>query len=99
MTNDEIFHQIALTQVPGIGGTIAKQLVAYCGTAEDVFKTKPERLLKIPDVGPATVKAIKEFKAFDIVENELAFISKYKIDALFVTDKRYPHRLKQCVDS
>ncbi|RYE19151.1 MAG: DNA-protecting protein DprA, partial [Sphingobacteriaceae bacterium] len=31
--------QLALTFVPGIGDVLAKNLISYCGSAEDIFKT------------------------------------------------------------
>lgn len=94
-----LLYQIAITQIPGIGDVNAKKLIAYCGSAEAVFKEKRENLLKIQGMGPATVNAILGHKVLKRAEQEIKFIDKYKIKPLYFKDKEYPFRLKQCADS
>ncbi len=50
---------LALHLVPGIGDYLLKQLVSYCGSAENVFRTPKGKLLKIPGIGSVTTEAIK----------------------------------------
>ena len=40
MTEQELFHLLALQQVEGVGDIMAKKLINHCGSAEAVFKTK-----------------------------------------------------------
>ena len=40
MSDEELFHLLALLKVDGVGDIIAKKLLTHCGSAEDVFKTK-----------------------------------------------------------
>ncbi len=94
-----MLHKIALTFVKGIGDVTIKSLISYCGSAEEVFKTKQSALERIPGIGPKTAKLIVNHEAFARAEQELAFIEKYKIEPIFYTDKKYPKRLKNCVDS
>ena len=44
MTDQELFHLLALQQVEGVGDIMAKKLINHCGSAEAVFKTKTSQL-------------------------------------------------------
>lgn len=81
-------------QVPFIGPKLAKSLVAYCGSAEEVFKQKKQHLLKIPGIGESISNQISKFNDFERAENELEFIEKHKIKPLLYFQKEYPERLK-----
>lgn len=95
----ELVYRIGITLIPLIGDIKAKQLIAYCGSAEAVFKEKKQTLLKIPDIGEVTAKAIATQDVLRRAEEEVAFIDKNKITTLYYADKDYPLRLKQCDDS
>jgi DNA processing protein len=77
----------------------ARNLLSYCGSAEEVFKSKESSLIHIPGIGAVTARAIRNHKAFERAEKEIQFIEKYKIKTFFITDKLYPGRLKNCVDA
>lgn len=97
--NNELLYQLALTLVPNIGDVQSKLLVQHFGTASAIFKARQSELEKIEGIGGIRAKSIKEFKDFSAAEKELAFIDKYKIKALFLSDKEYPQRLLNCFDS
>jgi DNA processing protein len=99
MVHNELFYKIALSMVPGIGGVLARNLVAYTGSAERVFTESFKSLVKIPGIGEVNAKRIKNNGVFEKAEKELEFIQKYKIDVRFYTDKNYPRRLKPCPDA
>lgn len=90
---------LALHFVPGIGDFLVKQLVSYCGSAEDVFKLPKGKLLKIPNVGEATVAALQSSNPFEQAEEELIKAEKNDTRILFYLDANYPQRLKQYDDS
>ncbi len=85
--------------VPGIGGILARNLIAYTGSAEKVFTESYQSLIKIPGIGEVIAKKIRNNKIFSKAEKELAFISKHQIDVRFYSDKNYPRRLKSCSDA
>lgn len=99
----EIVYQLALTQIPNVGDIIAKNLIAYCGSARAVFKAKKHELVKIPQVGEVVASVIvqhqKNAEVFKKAERELKFIEQKKISTLFFTDAVYPHKLKHCADA
>ena len=77
----------------------ARNLLSYCGSAEEVFKSKISSLLTVPGIGPVTARSIKHHAGFERAEKELLFIEKYKIKPLFISDPAYPSRLKNCADA
>lgn len=83
----------------GIGDFLVKQLVSYCGSAEQVFKTPKGKLLKIPGVGEISASAIKNGNSFQKAERELKKAEKEETEIIFFTDKKYPQRLKLIEDS
>jgi DNA processing protein len=97
--DNELLHKLALSMVPGIGGILARNLIAYTGSAEKVFTESYQSLLKIPGIGEVIAKKIRNNKIFSKAEKELAFISKHLIDVRFYSDKNYPRRLKSCSDA
>ena len=96
---DSKLYQIALTLLPNIGSVLAKNLIAYCGSADQVFKTSRDKLERTPGIGKERADAIVSADLLKQAEDELEFIAKYKITPLFFTDAEYPQRLKQCSDS
>ena len=100
MDINELQYQIGLTLIEGIGDVNAKSLLAYCGSASEVFRQKKSHLVKIPGIGQIHARAIvKSKETFNRTEEEIKFIKKYKIIPLFFTNENYPQRLKYCSDS
>jgi DNA processing protein len=97
--NSELLSQLALTLVPNVGDVQAKILVNQFGDATSVFKAKRSSLEKIEGIGAVRASSIKDFDDFQVAEQELKFIEKYKIKTLFLTDQDYPKRLLNCYDS
>ncbi len=99
----ELLYQIALKQIHGIGDVIAKNLIAYCGSASAVFNTKKETLIKIPQVGGYVAKIVLDSRntseIFKRAEEEIKFIEEENITPLFFTDAAYPNKLKHCNDA
>lgn len=97
--NDKLLNRIALSMIPGIGGILARNVVAYVGSIEGVFSEPLKSLVKIPGIGEVNARRIKNKDVFPKAEKELKFIDKYGIQVHFYTDKNYPRRLKTCIDA
>ena len=91
-------YRIALTLVPHIGCVQAKILISHFENAASVFKARKSDLEKIEGIGSIRAQSIKSFHDFQKAEKEIAFIEKYTIQPLFLTDKNYPQRLLHCYD-
>ena len=98
-SDEQLKYQIALTLLPGVGPVLAKNLVSYCGSVENIFKKKRANLERIPGIGADRAAAIVSHDVFDRAEKEVAFVRKHKITTLFYTDKEYPLRLRNCDDA
>lgn len=98
MFKQELLYQLALTLIPGIGDINGKRLLAYCGSAEAVFKAKQNELLKIPGIGAVIMKNILHHQSFGKAEEEILFLEKNNIQPIFYTYQNYPERLKNCED-
>ncbi len=85
--------------LPGIGGVLARNLLAYTGNLEEIFKSPVQALKKIPGIGEANARRIKGSNALAKAEKEIEFMEKNSIKASFYTDSDFPRRLKTCIDA
>lgn len=90
---------LALHLIPGVGDHLIRQLIGYCGSAEEVFKKPKGKLMKIPGVGEVTANGIKRADVFLEAERELASAEKEGVQILFFNDKQFPSRLKLIDDA
>ena len=97
--SSQLHYQIALTMLPNIGSIVAKNLIAYCGSAEAVFKASKQKLMKIPTIGEDRADSILQTEVLKQAEEELKFIADNDIHPIYFTEDEYPQRLKSCVDS
>jgi DNA processing protein len=56
MTDNELFHLLALVKIEGVGNIMAKKLINHCGSAEKVFQAKPSILKNIDGVGKVLIE-------------------------------------------
>jgi DNA processing protein len=92
---DDILYYVALTKVSKIGPVNAKNLISYCGGAREVFTAKPDKLEKIPGIGPFLSSIITSADTLRVAEKEVDFAIKNHIDIITYHDSRYPRRLLQ----
>lgn len=95
----ELQYQIALTLVPNIGDVQAKSLINRFGDAASIFRAKRKDLESVEGMGTIRAKAIRSMTDFSKAEKEIAFMEKFKIIPIFLTDPLYPKRLLNCYDS
>ncbi|WP_395050998.1 DNA-processing protein DprA [Flavobacterium sp.] len=98
MTEQELFHLLALQQVEGVGDIMAKKLINHCGSAEAVFKTKISQIAAIDRIGSILIQKLKSKSVFEKAEQELQFIKSNEINVEYFQDENYPDRLKHCID-
>lgn len=96
----DLIYYIALTAIPNIGSVTAKKLIAYSGSANQIFSEKRTALEKIPGIGAVNAQNIIQNKDFalNLAEHELAFIEKNNIYAYTFLEENYPKRLTHCED-
>ncbi|UYQ93517.1 DNA-processing protein DprA [Chitinophaga horti] len=96
---EETRYQLALTLIPQIGDIVAKDLLADFESASAIFKAKITDLERTNGIGKVRANAIKYFSGFARATKEMEFMSRYHIQPLFITDPRYPQRLRHCIDA
>lgn len=96
---EELLYRIALTQVEHIGDRSARQLLQHFETAKEIFYANPKKLIAAGSFGEKKVQALRAVIDETKIRKELAFISKHNIQPLFITDERYPQKLKACPDA
>lgn len=99
MFENDLIYTLALQHVARIGDTIAKKLIAHCGSAEGVLKEKKQNLLKIDGIGSVTISDLFARNHIEAAKAELEFIKAVNISCHYFTDEDYPERLKHCIDS
>ena len=97
--SENLLYKIGLSIVPGIGGVLARNVIAYVGSIDGVFTEPLKSLQTIPGIGEVNAKRIKNKNVLIKAEKEIKFIERSGIDVSFYTDKNYPRRLKTCIDA
>lgn len=98
MDHDNLFYNLALQKLPGIGSILSKRLIEYFGSAIEVFRADSKMLLKIPGLGDVLLKSFSDKTIFDSAEKEIEQIIRNNISVCFFEDLNYPKLLKECVD-
>lgn len=100
MNLDTLKFKIGITLINGIGNNLAKNLIAYLGNEEAVFKENKKTLSKVPGIGNLLAQQIvSQQQVLQRAEEEIEFIVKNNIQYYYFTDKNYPFRLKECYDA
>lgn len=97
--NEDWLYKIALSKIPGVGGVIARNLVSYCGGPAEVFKTKKQKLLKVPGVGEQLAANTTDPEVLRNAERELEAVEHDGIRCIFYLDEAFPERLRHLPQS
>ncbi|MCX7728680.1 MAG: DNA-processing protein DprA [Bacteroidia bacterium] len=97
----EKLYLLALSKIKNVGSVTGKNLIAYCGNAENIFKYSKHQLMKVPGIGELIANEIIQNKhsALKFAEEEIKRIEEHKLSVCFYTDPNYPTRLKLLNDS
>ncbi len=93
-----LLYRIAFTLIPGIGSVNGKKLLQKFGTAREVFQASTHALLSVPGIGPVMVNNIKNARVMHRAEQEIRFLEKNHVRALFFDEEDFPQRLLNCYD-
>ncbi|MDR2805662.1 MAG: DNA-processing protein DprA [Dysgonamonadaceae bacterium] len=99
MNEQDLIYRIGATLIKGIGTITARQIIETLGDASFLFKEKALHLERIPGISRRMIAEIHQPGVLSRAEQEVDFIRKNQITALFIQDEAYPHRLKECVDA
>ncbi|HLF35940.1 MAG TPA: DNA-processing protein DprA [Cyclobacteriaceae bacterium] len=92
-------YQAAIWLIPGIGDILTKQLIAYCGSVEGVFKANLKKLIQVPGIGEKTAREILSRNSFAAAEKLLQACEKARVTLVHYADPEYPSRFRHILDS
>src|ERR1700722_11994084 len=95
---EELFYQLALTFVPGIGAKTGRVLLERFGSAAAIFKAPLKGLKNVNGITEVKVKGFKDAEVLKKAGQELDFVINNDIKALY-TGNNYPKRLTNCIDA
>ena len=96
---NNLLYEIGLTLLPGIGVASARKLIAYFGSAENVFRADKSALMQIQGMKEDIANQLLNRSILKDAATEIKFINRYKIQTCFYRDSNYPFRLKACEDA
>jgi DNA processing protein len=96
--HEELFYQLALTYVSGVGAKIGRSLLERFGNAATVFKTPLKELKKVDGITEIKAKGFKDDEVMKKAEHEMKFVLKNNIQPIY-TNHNYPKRLANCSDA
>ncbi|MFN4299284.1 MAG: DNA-processing protein DprA [Thermaurantimonas sp.] len=96
LSEEELYHFLALQLVPGIGNTLSKTLISYHKTAVGIFKASVKNLARTPGIGETLANRIKEFIQVErkTIDKEWEFLQKNSIRVLPFYSSEFPEKLK-----
>lgn len=99
MYTQEQVYQLSLTRIPDLGSILTRYLIDHFGSAAAIFSARLKELAAVEGIGAYRASQIKNFKNHSLSEEELSAIAAKNIELLFITDEKYPWRLKNCPDA
>jgi DNA processing protein len=99
MYTQEQVYQLSLTRIPDLGSILTRYLIDHFGSATAIFSARLKELAAVEGIGAYRAGQIKKFKDHSLAEEELSAIAAKNIEPLFITDEKYPWRLRNCPDA
>jgi DNA processing protein len=94
----ELFYQLALSYVPGVGAKTGRVLLERFGSAANVFSAPLKELKHIDGITEVKAKGFRDAEVLKKAEEELAFVVNHDVQLLY-TGHNYPTRLSNCSDA
>ncbi len=96
--HEELFYQLALTMVPGIGAKTGRVLLERFSDAVSVFKAPLKELKQVEGISESRARGFRDPVVLQKAEKELGFVLKNNLQVLLY-HKNFPSRLTNCSDA
>ncbi len=96
--HEELYYQLALTMVPGIGAKTGRLLLEHFGSAAEIFRLPLKQLKNVDGIGEVRAKGFRDDEVMRRAEKELTFLIKNNVQSLY-HNNNYPQRLTYCSDA
>jgi DNA processing protein len=98
MENKDLFHWVALSMAPGVGGVLFQRLTKAFGSPEGVFHASSRDLERVEGIGPVVISSLKRFGWKGQVAKELRCVERAGARIVTWNEDEYPPGLKQIYD-
>jgi DNA processing protein len=95
----DVRYWIGLSLVPEIGPITARQLLAFAGSPEHIFRAGLDDLLSVEGLTRARAESIRKFSQWDVVDSQIRAMEKKGIAVICYGDPAYPELLKEVPDA
>lgn len=99
MKINDLFYDLALQSVVGIGPVNARKLINHFGDSRQVLTTDGNSLREIRGLGQHIIDQLKSPSIYRKAEREIRFIEAHQIKALRYDEDAYPSKLRHCSDA
>ena len=96
--DEELYYQLALTMLPGIGSKTGRALLAHFGNAVSVFKAPLKEIKHVDGIGEVKAKLFRDTEVLQKAEKEMTFVLKNHVQTICINNN-YPKRLAHCSDA
>lgn len=99
MENSDLFYKVLFCMLPGCGPKTGQQLLEAFGPPEEILANNGALLAGHPELPPRLAEGARSSQLRKRALCEVDFILKKAICPIWITDKAYPYRLKECADA
>lgn len=99
MTDDELLHRIAFSQIRGLTAATALEVLDRVGGLEAFFNRSQAELWQAMGAPAKFCTDAERARVLAAARAELTFVRAHDVGVRFVADADYPRRLAQCADA
>lgn len=99
--SSDLYYEIALTTLPGIGSQSARQILTIVDSAKELFEMSRSELKTIFGTHNSIINAIINRTTLPLVDQEMEFVAKNNIRVHYFKEPDFPCRLNlpDCIDA
>ncbi|MCI8641410.1 MAG: DNA-protecting protein DprA [Clostridia bacterium] len=95
---EEKKYWIWFSLIEKLGCIQKRKLLEIYTTPEEIYNLGEKELLKVGNIGKATIKSIMSSKKQELIQKHINYMKKNEIDIINVEDEEYPNSLKEIYD-
>lgn len=99
MENSDLFYKVLFCMLPGCGPKTGQLLLETFGRPKDILANNGALLAGRPELPPQLAEGARSSQLRKRARCEVDFILRKGICPIWITDKAYPYRLKECNDA
>lgn len=98
INSEDAIYKIALTMIPGVGGSGIRRILSSCGSEREFFQNLDEHVAS-GAIAPALAQNAKKSNVIEQAKSQIEICHKHNINVLYFSDNNYPRKLAACNDS